>query len=96
MHLETAMGQCARVAAADLRTTTGANNPLFRDLGLSPSTATSAKVREKLREPEPAKTEEQMARLGQMMELLERRGIRYYQGEEDNELNELITFLCIN
>ena len=63
---------------------------------LSPSTATSAEVREKLREAEPAETEEQMARLGLLMELLERRGIQYYQGEEDNELNELTTFLCIN
>ena len=86
----------ARVAAADLRTTTGANNRLIVDLGLSPSTATSAEVREKLREAEPAETEEQMARLGLLMELLERRGIQFYRGEEDNELNELITFLCVN
>ena len=70
----------ARVAAADLRTTTGTNNRLIRDLGLSPSTATSAEVREKLREAEPAETEEQMARLGLLKELLERRGIQYYQG----------------
>ena len=86
----------ARVAAADLRTTTGANNRLIVELGRSPSTATSAEVREKLRGAEPAETEEQMARLGLLMELLERRGIDYYEGEEDNELNELIDHLCIN
>ena len=37
-----------------------------------------------------------MARLGLLMELLERRGIEYYEGKEDIELNELITFLCVN
>ena len=30
------------------------------------------------------------------MELLERRGIQYYEGEEDDELTELIDFLCVN
>ena len=74
----------ARIAAADLRTTTVANNWLILDLGLRPSTATSAEVREKLREAKPAETEEQMARLGLLMELLEHRGIKYYEGEEDN------------
>ena len=86
----------ARIAAADLRTTTGANNRLIVDLGLSPSTATPAEVREKLREAEPTETEEQMVRLGLLMELLERRGMDYYKGEEDRELNELIDFLCAN
>ena len=87
----------ARVAAADLRTTTGANNRLIVNQGLSPSTATSAEVREKLREAEPVETEEQMARIGLLMELLERRGIEYYSGEvEDKELTELIDFLCTN
>ena len=53
-------------------------------------------MREKLREDEPAETEEQMARLGLLMELLERRGIQYYEGEEDNELTDLIDFLCVD
>ena len=39
------------------------------------STTTSAGVREKLREVEPVETEEQMARIWLLMELLKRRGI---------------------
>jgi hypothetical protein len=37
-----------------------------------------------------------MARLGLLLELLEHRGMKYYEGEEDNELTELIDFLCVN
>ena len=36
-----------------------------------------------------------MAKLGLLLELLERRGEVYSQGEEqDNEMNEIIDFLC--
>ena len=39
-----------------------------------------------------------MTRLGLIMELLKvkRRGIDFYRGEKDNELIELITFVCVN
>ena len=85
----------ARIAAGDLRTTTGSNNRLISDLGLDPYTATSAEVRDKIKESEPQETEEQMARLGLLLELLQRRGEDYYEGEEkDGEINELIDFLC--
>ena len=48
-----------------------------------------------MREKQPKETEEQMAKLGLLLELLERRGMVYSQGEEqDEELNDLITFLC--
>ena len=48
-----------------------------------------------LRAAEPVETEQQMARLGLLMELLEQRGVEYYEGEEkDEELQALIDFLC--
>ena len=85
----------ARIAASDLRTTTGANNDLICQLGLDPATATPGEVREKVRASEPVETEEQLARLGLLTELLERRGDDYYRGEEkDRELSTLIEFLC--
>ena len=52
-------------------------------------------MREKVRASEPVETEEQLARLGLLTELLERRGADYYSGEEeDRELSTLIDFLC--
>ena len=48
-----------------------------------------------MRASEPVETEEQLARLGLLTELLERRGADYYRGEEeDRELSTLIDFLC--
>ena len=85
----------ARVAAGDLRTTTGGNNYMITKLGLNANTATPAEVREKLRESEPEESEEDMARLGLLLELLEQRGASFYAGEEkDNDLNEIIDYLC--
>ena len=82
----------ARVAAGDLRTTTGAKNYMITKLGLSASTATPAEVREKLRQSEPEESKEEMARLGL---LLEQRGASFYAGEEkDNDLNKIIDYLC--
>ena len=85
----------ARIAAGDLRTTTGANNKLISDLGLDPSSATPAMVREAARAAEPVESEEQMAKLGLLLELLEQRGEVHTQGEQlDKELNQLIDHLC--
>ena len=85
----------ARIAAGDLRTTTGANNQIIRDLGLDPSSTSPAEVRLKVRESQPEESEEQMARLGLLLELLERRGEVYTQGgEQEDEINEIIDFLC--
>ena len=87
----------ARIAAGDVRSTTGANNRMIVELGLDPRTASPAEVRERLRAAKPVETEQQMARLGLLMELLERRGMEYYEGEkEDEELTALIDFLCID
>ena len=71
-------------------------NQLISDLGLDPSTATPAMVRETIQESEPKESEEQMARLDLLLELLERHGEDYFQGEEqDGEVTELIYFfLC--
>ena len=46
----------ARVAALDLRTTTGSNSSMIRVLGLDPFTAKPRVVRQKLREQEPVET----------------------------------------
>ena len=74
------------------RPTTGANNKLIRDLGLDPSSATPAEVRLKMREKQPEESEEQMAKLGLLLELLKRRGEVYSQGgEQDNEINQIST-----
>ena len=92
------MATIARVSAGDLRTTTGANNHMIAELGLSASTATSAEVRENMRQNEPKESEEQMAWLGlllELLELLEQRGINFYDREEkDDELTEIIDYLC--
>ena len=48
----------ARVAASNLKTTSGANNDMIMDVGLGPRM-----VRQTLREQEPVQTLEQMARL---------------------------------
>ena len=74
---------------------TGSNNRMIVELGLNPSTALPSEVRERLRAAEPVETEQQMVRLGLLMELLERRGIKHFEGEEkDEELTALIDFLC--
>ena len=63
---------------------TGSNNRMIVELGLNPNTASPSEVRERL-----------MVRLGLLMELLEQRGLEYYEGEEkDEELQALIDFLC--
>ena len=87
----------ARVAAGDLRTTTDSNNYVITQLGMSASSAMAAEVREKLRQSEPNESEEQMARLGLLLELLEQRSVSYYAGEEkDDDVNNIIDFLCTN
>ena len=64
-------------------------------MGLDPSSASPAEVRRKVRESQPEESDEQMVKLGLLLELLERRGEVYSQGEEqDNEMNEIIDFLC--
>ena len=85
----------ARIAAGDIRTTTGANNRIITELGLDPRTASPAEVRLKYRESLPKETEEQMAKLGLLLELLERRGMEHTMGkEQDGEVNDLIDFIC--
>ena len=48
-----------------------------------------------MRQSEPEESEQEKARLGLLLELLEQRGANFYAGEEkDNDLNEIIDFLC--
>ena len=47
-----------------------------------------------MRETQPEESEEQMAKLGQLLELLKRCGEVYSQGgEQDNKINQIINFL---
>ena len=64
-------------------------------MGLDPSSATPAEVRLKVRESQPEESEEQMAELGLLLEQLERRGEVYTQGgKQEDEINQIIDFLC--
>ena len=58
---------------------------MLTNLGLDPFTVKPKEVRQKLKEEEPVETEEQMARLGLLLELLEQRGENYYQVEEEED-----------
>ena len=68
---------------------------MITKLGLRASTATPAEVRENLRQSEPEESKEEMARLGLLLELLEQLGASFYAGEEkDDDLNQIIDYLC--
>ena len=58
---------------------------MLTNLGLDPFTVKLKEVRQTLKKEEPVETEEQMARLGLLLELLEQRGENYYQVEEEGD-----------
>ena len=75
----------ARIAAADIQTTTGANNRLIVELtGLDPRTAKPHQVREKLRANETVPTEVQMEKVWLLLELLDEPG-----------LTVLLNYICV-
>ena len=48
-----------------------------------------------MRESQPEESEEQMSKLGLLLEQLERRGKVYTQGgKQEDEINQIIDFLC--
>lgn len=85
----------ARIAASDVRTTTGSNNRLISDLtGLNPRTVTPRQVKEKLREQEWTDSEEENEKVSTLLELLQERGEVFYKGEEDPGLTTLVNYIC--
>ena len=85
------------IVGRDIRTTTGSNLHLVRELsGLDPWCCTSTQVKkvlgEKLREV-PA---QDMWRLSYLGKLLEQRGEAHHQMLDTRELTELIDSICIN
>ena len=87
----------ARVAARDLRSTTGANNRLIHDAtGLDARTATSQQVRSELRAREEAMTDGEEAVALELTSLLEDRALMEQQDMDTRLISLQISQLCQN
>ena len=90
----------ALLSARDLRTVTGGNVALvMTESGEDPWTASTATVREALRERELVQPEERdWWRCSYLSKLLEQRQYQHYRGmtEEEEETSRLINSLCKN
>ena len=85
----------ARMAARDLRSTTGANNRLIRDsTGLDARTATSLQVRRELQQRETKMTEGELAVAMEISHLLEDRARMNEQGVNTQMITQQIEHLC--
>ena len=85
----------ARVAAADIRSTTGANNRLIVNAtGLDARTATSLQVRRVLQEREEKMSEEQQAVALDITHLLEERNRLVEQDKDTQLISQQISHLC--
>ena len=85
----------ARMAARDLRSTTGANNRLIRDsTGLDARTATSLQVRRELQQREAKMTEGEQAVAMEISHLLEDRAMMNKQGVDTQMITQQIEHLC--
>ena len=87
----------SHIVARDIRTTTGRNLYLIRDLtGLDPWCCSSEKVKKALGEKMVEVPEQDMWRIPYLERLLEERGEAHYQMGNTNELTGLIDSLCVN
>ena len=85
----------ARMAARDLRSTTGANNRLIRDsTGLDARTATSLQVRRELQQRETKMTEGELAVAMEISHLLEDRARMNKQGVDTQMITQQIEHHC--
>ena len=85
------------IVARDLRTTTGSNLQLVRDLtGLDPWSCLGSEVKKVMAEKLAVVPEQDGWRLPYLGRLLEQRGELYYEMEDTDELTELIDSLCVN
>ena len=90
----------ANLAGRDMRTTTGRNLNLLRELsGLDPWVFGGARIKEELvKVEEVAVADADQWRLIYLRKLLEQRQIIHYEGDKAGEesMSELINSLCIN
>ena len=90
----------ANLAGRDMRTTTGRNLNLLRELsGLDPWVFGGARIKEELvKVEEVAVADADQWRLSYLRKLLEQRQILHYEGDKAGEesMSELISSLCIN
>ena len=86
-----------RVAAGDVRTTTGRNLwYLRRETGLNPLKISSVKLREALACQVSTVPEVDRWRVSYLAKLLEARGQAYYEGSDVQDWTALIDSLCTN
>ena len=85
----------ARVAAMDIRSTTGSNNRLILNAtGLNARTATSLQVRQELQEREDKTSEEEQAVALELTNLLEERSRMMQQDLNTQLITQQINHLC--
>ena len=85
------------IVGRDMRTTTGSNANLVRELsGLDPWSCQSSQVKKVMGERLVHIPEQDMWRLAFLGKLLEKRGEDYHQMVDTGETTELIDSLCIN
>ena len=81
----------------DIRTTTGNNLHLVKDLsGLDPWSCTSKEVKKKLAERIKLAPDQDLWRIPYLSKLLEQRGEMHYQMVDTEEITGLIDSICQN
>ena len=87
----------ANIVARDIRTTTGSNLALIREVTvLDPWSCSSGQVRKVLGEVESEVPAQDQWRIAYLEKLLAQRGEWHYQLKDTTELTELIDSLCVN
>ena len=87
----------ANIVARDIRTTTGSNLALIREVTvLDPWSCSSGQVRKVLGEVESEVPAPDQWRIAYLEKLLAQRGEWHYQLKDTTELTELIDSLCVN
>ena len=78
----------ARMAAADIRSTTAANNKLIFDFtGIEASSVTTRQVRESFRQQEPVMSDRDQENAASMAAIIENRALLHQRGENTDHLD---------
>jgi hypothetical protein len=87
----------AHIVARDVRTTTGSNLHLIRDMtGLDPWRCLGIQVKKVLGEKLAEVPQQDKWRLLYLEKLLDQRGEMYYRMDDTAQLTELIDSICLN
>ena len=87
----------AYVVARDIRTTTGSNLALVREVtALDPWSCSSGQVRKLLGEVEAEVPAQDQWRIAYLEKLLAQKGEQHYQLKDTSEITDLIDSLCVN